>query len=268
MPKLPDDLVILNDERGMQALLCRLEPLPAMRAARAILSQRHRLLLCTGFPVCGCPETDGPAGTIALAHALQNLKREIIVLSWDDALEAMEPSLGEIPCQTIPRGIHPQQIDGVAITIEVCGRTIDGAYLNMLGNDVINDAPWFEDVIGSHALVSIGDCGNEYGMGSAPIEWFENRPIKRPVSTCDILVVGQVSNWAALAVVAALSVESKKNLLPAPDDYQKVLDIITARGVVDGVTRRSQATEDGFDVGEGVTVLRKLHQWVSDVSGI
>jgi hypothetical protein len=263
----PDDRVVFDDRRGMRSLLHILPPSPAGRAARRLLAERRRLLLCTGFPVGGRPETDGPAGTVVLARALGVLGHDIAVVSWPEALAVMVSSLGDLPCVPIPRGVRPPPVAGVPITIEVCGRAADGAYRNLHGRDVRADAPWFEETVGLHALVGIGDGGNEFGMGSAPAAWFEQHPVERPVSTCDVLVAGQVSNWAALAVVAALAVETGRDLLPGPDDYQRLLADLAAGGAVDGMTGVPQPTEDGFPLGTGPSVLAELRRWVAQAVG-
>jgi len=262
-PVKPDSLVVQNDQRGMQSLLRMLVPLPSLRAAQALLAERQRILCCTGFPVDGHPETDGPAGAVVIAHAMSGLGREVAVVSWADTLDAMGSSLGQLACVAIPCGKRPSKLKGAAVTIEVCGRTADGSYLNMRGIDVRNEAPWFEDAVGTHALVSIGDGGNEYGMGSAPAAWFEGRSVERPISTCDVLVLGQVSNWGALAVVAALSAETGRDLLPDPESYERLLHSLVDGGAVDGVAHSPQPTEDGFPVGSGAAVLRNLRDWVS-----
>lgn len=260
---LPDELVILDDNRGMSSLSGMLGPTsPALRAARAILTSEQRLLLCTGFPVNEGSETDGPAGTIVLARALAELKREFVVVSWAEALSSWAFALGDLPSMAIRRGAAAPPLPGVAVTIEVCGRTADGAYYNMRGVDVGSKAPWFEDVVGSHALVSVGDGGNEFGMGSAPERWFATRTVKRPISTCDVLVVGQVSNWGALAIVACLALLTGRRLLPEPNEYQELLAQLARGGAMDGVSKIVQATEDGFDLGRGSTIITGLQRWL------
>lgn len=262
-----DDLVVMDDRRGMRCLLEALEPSPAARAARALLGERRRLLLCTGFPVGGLPESDGPPGTIALARALRMIGRDVVVVSWLEALEAMAQGLGDLPREEIPRGVLPPCLEGAVVTIEVCGRIQDGSYRNMNGVDVRSEAPWFEDAVGTHALISIGDGGNEFGMGSTPQSWFRGRTVERPVSTCDVLVVGQVSNWAALAVVAALSREMGRDLLPSSDEYHGLLVQLADRGIVDGVRRMAVPTEDGTSFGRGADIVRDVRGWFLHSTG-
>jgi hypothetical protein len=260
---LPDDLAIFDDTRGMASLLQLLGPeSPALRAARAILRTQERLLLCTGFPVNEGSETDGPAGAIVLGRALRELGRQFAIVSWAEALASWSTALGDLPSLAVARGVPLSPLDGVPVTIEVCGRVSGNAYLNMRGVDVRSKAPWFEDAIGSHALVSIGDGGNEFGMGSAPSTWFASRSVRPPLSTADVLVVGQVSNWAVLAIVAGIVQLTGKDLLPPPEQYQELLDQLAGNGVLDGIKRSAQPTEDGFDFGRGPSVITSLQRWL------
>jgi len=259
----PDALVILDDSRGMASMLDMLGPTsPALRAARALLAAEQRLLLCTGFPVDDGAETDGPVGAILLGRALAVLGRDFVIVSWPEALESWANALGALPSLAIPRAESSAPLEGDAITIEVCGRAADGAYYDMRGVDVRSQAPWFEDAIGLHALVSVGDGGNEFGMGSAPPAWFESRDVQKPVSTCDVLVVGQVSNWAVLAIIACLGQLTGRRLLPEPAEYQELLDQLAQGGVRDGVRKLVQATEDGFELGRGSAIVANLRLWL------
>lgn len=257
-----DDIVVLNDSRGMRTLLDSLPPAPALRAARAILGEKRRLLLCTGFPVNGRPENDGPPGTIALALALRKLQRDFAIVSWADTLTGINEAAGRFESIALPPNEAPIAIDGAVVTIEVCGRTGDGAYYNARGSDISKHVPWFEQAVGTHALLSIGDGGNEFGMGSAPLEWFDAFAVKRPVSSCEVLIAAQISNWGALAVVAALSVESGANLLPSSADYETLLARLASLGFVDGFTGLPAPTEDGFSTEHSLAVLEALHGWV------
>ena len=258
-----DDMVVLNDGRGMRTLLDLLRPSPAICAARAILNEKKRLLHCTGFPVNGHPENDGPPGAIVLALALRQLHREFAIVSWPDALKGINEAAGRFESVAVFQNEAPIALDGAVVTIEICGKTGDGAYYNASGADITAKVPWFEQSVGTHALVSIGDGGNEFGMGSAPSAWFDAFAVKRPVSSCDVLVAAQVSNWGALAVVAALSLESGKNLLPSTAYYETLLARLATLGFVDGFTGLPAPTEDGLPTEKSLSVLEALHSWVS-----
>lgn len=263
----PEAHVLFDDRRGMMSLLGLLGPgSPAARAARALLAARERLLICTGFSVAGLTESDGPPGAIVLARALAALGRDVALVTFKEAHAALAPALDDehaVEALTIARGAPSVPLSGVPVTIEVCGRVASGAYVNMAGHDIQREAPWFETAVGTHALVSIGDGGNEFGFGSAPPAWFASRGVHPPVSTCDHLVVGQVSNWAAMAVVAVLARTTGRALLPTADAYQAMLETLAASGVIDGVSRAATPTEDGAPLHAGMDVVRALAAWVA-----
>ena len=235
-----------------------------LRSGAAILSAARtlRILVCTGFSVAGRPETDGPVGGLILARALRELKCPVALVSYRDVLDILTSTSGpQIDVVDVPCGTHCASVEGVPVTIEVCGQVADGTYRNMLHEDISAVAPQFETAIGFHALVSVGDGGNEFGFGSAPVGWFERNRVLRPVSTCDYLVPAEVSNWGALALVAALQVLSGVHLLPSPTEYQSLLDSLARAGMVDGVLRISQATEDGLKEGAGSRIVEALDSW-------
>ena len=95
-----------------------------------------------------------------------------------------------------------------------------------------------------------------------PSRWFDGRAVQRPVSTCEVLVVGQVSNWAVLAIVACLARITGKPLLPEPEEYQELLLRLAQGGVVDGVRKVAEPTEDGFEFGRGPVILADLRRWL------
>ena len=102
--------------------------------------------------------------------------------------------------------------------------------------------------------IAIGDGGNEIGMGNVA-EALRDLNIVPCTTTCDELIIADVSNWGAYGLISFLSVWSKRDLLAeiVPLD---TLRYISALGSVDGVTRINQLTEDGLDPAEGESVLR------------
>ena len=85
----------------------------------------------------------------------------------------------------------------------------------------------------------------------------EDLNIVPSTTTCDELIVADVSNWGAYGIISFLSLWNQRDLLAeiVPLD---ILRYISELGSVDGVTRVNQLTEDGLDVNEGVSVLREL----------
>lgn len=108
---------------------------------------------------------------------------------------------------------------------------------------------------GSAFRIGIGDGGNELGMGLLPAE-LVGRVVAsgeriRCVVGADALLVGGTSNWAAAALVGALSllrpeVPELRTLLE-PAWSSDLLTAIVSAGAVDGVRRRPTRSVDGLD---------------------
>ena len=79
------------------------------------------------------------------------------------------------------------------------------------------------------------------------------------ITTCDELIVADVSNWGAYGIISFLSVWNERDFLGEIEPLD-ILRYISELGSVDGVTRVNQLTEDGLDVSEGESVLRELRQ--------
>ena len=78
-------------------------------------------------------------------------------------------------------------------------------------------------------------------------------------TTCDELIVADVSNWGAYGIISFLSIWQGRDLLGEIEPLE-ILTYISELGSVDGVTRINQLTEDGLDVSEGKSVLLELRQ--------
>lgn len=239
------------------------DPLPA--AARALMESERRLIVATGFPVGGQPETDGPPGAIALCHALVALGAGsgVALASWRAVLDLCAPELPrEVELLELPMPPHRcARLDGDVIAIEVCGTTPSGARLNMRGEDLRDEAPCFEDALGDDILVAIGDGGNEMGMGSAPAGWHERHGVERPRSRAEFLVPADVSNRGALALVAASSAHARRDLLPNAEAHVTLIARLVARGAVDGFTGDAHPGVDGRPSSEEGEVIAALRRW-------
>ena len=97
---------------------------PARDGALAALQTASPILVCTGFPVNGRPETDGPPGAVVVMDALVALGKDAKFVSWPfvlEAIKALRPSYQFLAVDI--GGVKGQ--DGVknaaAITIEIPG---------------------------------------------------------------------------------------------------------------------------------------------------
>lgn len=244
----------------MQDLLAELAVDPAVAAANALIAAMEPIVICTGFSVEGRPETDGPPGAIALLNALQTLDKRAILASWAEALDIFIAVVGELETIAVPVSSTSIQFEGrySLVTIEACGKCFDGSYRNMRGIDVTAHSPRFEDLFGTESLLSFGDGGNEFGMGSAPKWLFEKSGICPPVSTTQFLVPATTSNYGVYAVLRELEKMSGKVLLPNVEDHISLIRRLVNAGCVDGITKKAEATVDGRNLEETIQLLTQL----------
>lgn len=258
---LPIELATPHDDRGMGQLLRALPTNPALLAARSLLRTRKPIAVCTGFPVNGKPETDGPPGAFAMIDALEKLGKNVKLASWPEALRIFRGVRPDTESIEVPAGAvrTTARVEGHAVlTIEICGLCDDGTYRNMHGCDISSHAPRFEEVFGTTSLVSIGDGGNEFGMGSAPDWFFELRQVRRPVSTSSHLVPAAASNYGAYAVIKELEWATGQRLLPDPDEHLDLIRALVEMGCVDGFTGEAKPAIDGRSLDETRQLLKTL----------
>jgi hypothetical protein len=258
---MPITIATPHNNRGMIDLLAMLSTNPAQDAAHAIVQESRPFVVCTGFPVNGHPETDGPPGAFALIDALRKLKKKAIIASWRQALQIFKEIRPDIDAFEVTlqesRSVPPNP-DQAVITIEVCGKLTDGAYRNMRGENINDAAPKFESVFGITSFISVGDGGNEFGMGSAPDKFFSKWNIVKPISTTEHLVPASTSNYAVYALIRELEIITGLSLLPNPDDHVRLIKSMVQLGCVDGYTGEPQYSVDGEDLEHTHAMIRTL----------
>jgi hypothetical protein len=90
--------------------------------------------------------------------------------------------------------------------------------------------------------IAIGDGGNEIGMGNIR-DALAQLDIQPSTTTCDELLLADISNWAAHGLLALVSVLVEEDLL-SDWDNDAVLTFLSNGGSVDGVTGENTLTED------------------------
>jgi len=263
-----EDLMVARDLRGMKHLQKALKPGYYQRAAEKIFNCRGTILIGTGFPVDDTFETDGPVGAIAMYDTFKHLgARPIIVCGnplasvINDDYEVYEISVGDLSkgkqeaVEALAK-LKPELV----ISIERPGLSAGGFYANMRGENISKRCACFDYFIteAECPTIAIGDGGNEIGMGNV-LEALQALSITASVTTCDELLVADVSNWAAHGIIAWLSYWSEEDLLSKVDTLE-ILKYISARGSVDGVTRLNTLTEDSLESGAGQQVIDELRR--------
>jgi hypothetical protein len=261
-----EEVLVARNPRHMQVARAALEPGYYLRAARYLRNIEGNVIIGTGFPVTSTFETDGPVGAIALYDTLQALgSRPILACgpplsrSLADDYRVLELCARDIEAardeaNTQLLALQPSAI----VSIERPGLAADGRYYNMRGEDITARCAFFDPFIDKAdcPTIAVGDGGNEIGMGNINGA-IADLDINPSVTGCDELLVADVSNWGAYGLIAILASWTGLDLL-AQISPVEILDYLSARGSVDGVTRENTLTEDGLEVEEGLRVIQEL----------
>ncbi len=263
-----EDILLLRNPRGMKSVQAHLEPGYCLRAARVLQSCQGNILIGTGFPVVKTFETDGPVGAIALYETFEKLGATPTIVCGPPLSRALAK---KYRIHEISVGDHERReqdaVEALAlfnpqavISIERPGQAADGGYYNMRGESISENTACFDTFMNFSECptIAIGDGGNEIGMGNVTAA-LQDLNIVPATTTCDELIVADVSNWGAYGIISFLSVWNRRDFLAeiVPLD---ILRYISELGSVDGVTRTNQLTEDGLEPSEGESVLLALRQ--------
>lgn len=261
-----ENILVAKNLRGMKALQAHLSPGYCLRAAEKLKDVKGTVLIGTGFPVLNTFETDGPVGSLILYKALQKLGANPILVCGTPMANVLQIdyniyviSVGQVhlgdaeACRALTH-LSPD----VIISIEHPGLAENNRYHNMRGEDITEKATCFDHFLlqATCPTIAIGDGGNEIGMGNVKSA-LEDLDIIPSVTTCDELIVSDVSNWGVYGILAFLSLWSGQDLLKetCPED---ILIYLSKHGSVDGVTRKNELTEDGLPVSEGKAVIEDI----------
>lgn len=284
MPSTIEDIILNHDRRGIGALRPHLPADYCARAARYALEHTGPVIITTGFYILmsDAPETDGPPGAFAIGNALRELGCSVVYAADAPMAGMMADWLAErndfSPVIDYPVSPDPDANAGFAaniiaqhspallISIERCAPDADGIYRNMRGRDISPQTAridrLFQQGIPS---IGIGDGGNEIGMGNlagvvAASEQLPNHPAVTP---CDRLIAASTSNWGGYGLVAALSLDAGRNLLPDLATDAACIRFLVDAGAVSGVSGERDYLVDEFTLDENAAVLRALHDYVN-----
>ena len=154
---------------------------------------------------------------------------------------------------------------GLLLSIERCGRTSEGSYLNMRGLDITEHTAKI-DYLFDYGLpsIGIGDGGNEIGMGNLIqyIPGVATLPNLPAISMVDRLILASVSNWGGYGLVGALSKYVGKDLLPSNGEVETIIRAMVAAGAVDGTSGENKDYVDGFSLNENIEHLECIRNWI------
>ena len=260
-----EDILVARNPRGMKTVQSALKPGYCLRAAELLRDQRGIVLIGTGFPVIRTFETDGPVGAIALYETLGKIGMTPILVcgkpisrALSERYRVLEIHVGENRREQEAEHALMALRPAAIISIERPGQAADGGYYNMRGESISEFTACFDAFMnqGQCPTIGIGDGGNEIGMGNVA-EALRELDIVPSTTQCDELIVADVSNWGAYAIIAFLSLWRQRDFL-AEIAPLNILHYISGLGSVDGVTRVNELTEDGLDPAEGQSVIDQL----------
>ncbi|MGH7111667.1 MAG: glutamate cyclase domain-containing protein [Stellaceae bacterium] len=267
-------------------------------AAMAVAALRSGGIgVITGFYVPrGTPpaaETDGPIGAALLIKALTAIGLSCRLATDEACRSACAAALAGAGAAAVPiDAARPgAALDDIiarwrdagivlALAIERCGRSADGAPRNMRGEDISAHTAALDELFlaGPWDTIAVGDGGNEIGMGALPPDLIARHVDHGARIACVTpahhLIVAGVSNWGAYALLAALAVlraDWRERLLACldPEVDRAILKAAVEQGpAVDGVSRRRTLTVDNLDLAVHHEKLRALRALVEAGHGL
>ncbi len=265
--------------RGLSGLVtpCQLE------AAATELFNGERVILVTGFCIRAAMigENDGLSGTLALADALRQLGKEVILVTDKHSINLLNAGaavFGEpFPSTTLSlvQEAADQEIDALlasflptqVVAIERPGSAVDGHRYSMYGQILDDLVPAADRLLAPPALrnyqtIAIGDGGNELGLGTLR-DTFKDRVTHGELIFCatpaDYVIPAGISNWGAFALLAALSLVAGKCLMHPPAHEYAVLDALRLAGAVDGCTKKNEISVDGIGWDDYASTLSAIY---------
>lgn len=267
---------------GNRGLLANAPANPLDRLQEA-LQEITGVVILTGFPVrLGLHnftgETDGPLGAANLAFAFESIGVPVWLLTDEEAYWVVNAAVTRRGCKCRPLMLPKYeadefiaaQLDAIkpshVLTIERPGKARDGHYHNMRGGIIdamFVDASSIIEAARERGIttISIGDGGNEIGMGALAETIEKYVPHGEAIcarEVADIALISGVSNWWGWGVSALLSRMYGINLLPSDDMERGMLHEMVLAGSVDGCTKKPEETVDNLPMEVYLGVLSNV----------
>jgi hypothetical protein len=283
MPTI-EDIVLNHDRRGINALRPHLPDDFCTQAARYLLEHPGPVIIATGFYIImsDAPETDGPPGAFAIGNAIRELGHPVayaadtpvagMMSGWlsqqGDASPVIDFEITGDAARNYQaaRDTVAEHHPSLVISIERCAPDAHGIYRNMRGVDISDRTARIDRIFElGIPSIGIGDGGNEIGMGNLldVVEAADMLPDYPAITTCNQLIASSTSNWGGYGLVAALSVQVGRNLLPDIDTDTECIRYLVDAGCVTGVTGEHDYLVDEFTLEENAAVLQELYDYVA-----
>lgn len=261
--------IICNDpgNRGISKLF---QPNNLYLSSLEILKtpKQKKSFILTGF-CCLFPtsETDGPLGSSILNSTLNYLgyNNYLLTDSFSEkvikAASKTNKAVIENSYETFLEKNKENDISFI-VSVERPGRSLKTKdYRTMRAKDITNQNCNLdllfpgENEKKNYLTIGIGDGGNECGTGNIYKEVQKYVYLGEDICTdrfCDYLIMTGVSNWGALALAAALVIQSqdsdaKQFFIKECHSQKQILENIISNGSYDGVTGKAELSIDGME---------------------
>lgn len=280
------DRIQINEAVGRIENICKFDPMDRgfvshVSSASLIdvaerLLESHVVWIVTGFPIlsAGIGENDGPPGAAVIAAALEMLGKKVTLITDPLSERLVESALLAIKCEapiiSVPqedsaaycKDLLEQATPDIILTIERPSKGQDGKFHNMRGLDISSMVSDTDLLLETQiATISIGDGGNECGMGNFCHEIALHVPHGEQIAAatcCSYPLVAGISNYYGWGIAGALSLLSGKLVLRDEDTQLAVLEAVAAAGGVDGTKGVVAPSVDGQPLSEYLAIYRKI----------
>lgn len=269
-----EDIILNKDKRGISILRKYLPWDFCKKASKFIFDSKGKIIIVTGFYVNEDAETDGLIGAIFLGNALKRLNNDIFYVTDKFALRYLKqninfeadvidfPIVGVTESKSYAFSLIHRIKPCLIISIERCGVTQSGKYLNMYGLDISDYTAKLDYLFEySSNTIAIGDFGNEIGMGLLSDKLSQDLKREPSVTKARYLVIAATSNWGCYGILAYLTLFSGINLLPSPEEEEGVLRKVVGQGANHGLSGKREYLVDGFSLKENREVIEKLTRY-------
>ena len=246
-------------------------------------------------------ETDGIPGVFAVVKVLSYLGKKLTLLysgemmrhilnrciglfDWSKTVELK--SLAAIETLMASDESNGALFDCL-LTIEHSGMARDGKFYTMRGHDISQYCARLATEVNGRRMfgrmVSVGDGGNEWGMGKVMqnvIKYVEKGEVIACKESADFLVTAGVSNWGGYGIAAGILVardcevhrryvmhgigfqswKQSKDILFSKPEQREMLTVMCELGIRDGMSKELGLRVDGLEIGVHDNVMDEIEK--------
>ncbi len=249
-----------------------------LEAASKLILSSNNIAILTGFPIISANvgESDGPLGAVSMGYCFEKIGKKVTlitdpishkILSETATAAELTSEIISVPLNSSKRYceelVKNSNFD-LLITIERASKAKEGKFFNMRGIDIsdfVSDTDSLLDC--SFPVISIGDGGNECGMGNFEDEIAKFVPNGEKIASntkCDYPFVGGISNYFAWGISAAISILLNQDVMADERTEREMFARLCEAGGVDGTKGIVANSVDGQDIEEYFLVYKEIRK--------